>query len=96
MATSGQSRKLRRQLVRALEDRGLIRTPPVREAFLKVPREVFVPEFGAREGLVAVYRDEAILTKWNAQGGAAQLFVAAGDHGADARAAPARGEDARA
>jgi protein-L-isoaspartate(D-aspartate) O-methyltransferase len=68
MATSGQSRKLRRQLVRALEDRGLIRTPPVREAFLKVPREVFVPEFGAREGLVAVYRDEAILTKWNAQG----------------------------
>jgi protein-L-isoaspartate O-methyltransferase len=69
VATSGQSGKLlRRRLVRALEERGLIRTARVRDAFLEVPREVFVPEFAAREGLAAVYRDEAILTKWNAQG----------------------------
>jgi protein-L-isoaspartate(D-aspartate) O-methyltransferase len=30
---------------------------------LAVPRELFVPEFAAREGLKAVYRDEAIPTK---------------------------------
>jgi len=40
----------------------------VRNAFLSVPREIFVTEFAAREGLAAVYRDEAILTKRNAQG----------------------------
>jgi protein-L-isoaspartate(D-aspartate) O-methyltransferase len=33
-----------------------------------VPRELFLPEVAAHEGLDAVYRDEAIITKRNAQG----------------------------
>jgi protein-L-isoaspartate(D-aspartate) O-methyltransferase len=64
----GESEKLRRQLVWALESRGFIRSPHVRDAFLAVRRELFVREFADREGLKAVYRDEAILTKQNAQG----------------------------
>ena len=59
------SRAFRRTLVRQLEGDGLIRSPPVRAAFLKVPRELFVPEFARRQGLAAVYRDEAILTRQN-------------------------------
>ena len=35
----------------------------IRDAFLAVPRELFVPEFAAREGVAAVYRNEAILTR---------------------------------
>jgi len=65
---SAQSGKLRRQLVRALEDEGWIRSGPVRDAFLAVPREVFVPEFEEEHGLAAVYRNEVILTKQTAQG----------------------------
>jgi protein-L-isoaspartate(D-aspartate) O-methyltransferase len=57
------STKRRGQLVAKLERRKLIRSDPVREAFLAVARELFVPEFAAREGLEAVYRDEAIPTK---------------------------------
>jgi protein-L-isoaspartate(D-aspartate) O-methyltransferase len=60
---SDESRRLREQLTAKLERRGLIRSAPVREAFLAVPRERFVPEFAAREGLTAVYYDEAIVTK---------------------------------
>ena len=63
MVRAADSTKLRRALVAELERRKLIRSPGVREAFLAVPRESFVPEFAAREGLEAVYRDEAILTK---------------------------------
>jgi protein-L-isoaspartate(D-aspartate) O-methyltransferase len=65
---SAASRRLREQLVAELEGRELIRSEPVREAFLAVPRELFVSEFASREGLVAVYRDAAILTKKNAYG----------------------------
>lgn len=68
MAARQQSRKLRRQLVRALEDDGWIRSSPVRDAFLEVPRELFVPEFAKQEGRAAVYRDQSILTKQNRQG----------------------------
>ena len=46
----------------------MIRSASVREAFLAVPRELFLPEFVAREGLGAVYRDEAIPTKFDAHG----------------------------
>jgi protein-L-isoaspartate(D-aspartate) O-methyltransferase len=62
---AGQSRssELRAGLVRRLEAGGWIRSPRVREAFLATPRELFLPEFAAREGLGAVYRDEAIVTK---------------------------------
>lgn len=65
---AADSTKLRGQLVAELERRKLIRSERVREAFLAVPRELFVPEFAAREGLGAVYRDEAILTKFGEHG----------------------------
>jgi protein-L-isoaspartate(D-aspartate) O-methyltransferase len=64
----GTSLRLRRRLVRELEQRGLIRSARASEALLEVPRELFLPEFAAREGLGAVYRDEAILTKSDASG----------------------------
>jgi protein-L-isoaspartate(D-aspartate) O-methyltransferase len=54
--------------VTALEAAGQIETPSVRAAFLEVPRELFVPEFAAREGLDAVYRDEAIITQRDEHG----------------------------
>lgn len=57
------SAKLRSQLVAELERGELIRSERVRDAFLAVPRELFVPEFAAREGLEAVYRNDAIVTK---------------------------------
>jgi protein-L-isoaspartate(D-aspartate) O-methyltransferase len=59
---------LRHQLVQTLQRRGVIRSPRVRDAFLHVPRELFVEEFAQREGLEAVYRDESILTKRNRHG----------------------------
>lgn len=68
MAGSARGKKLRRQLVRALEGEGVIRSGPVREALLTVPRELFVPEFVEEQGLAAAYRDEAILTKRNRHG----------------------------
>ena len=40
----------------------------MRAAFLSVPRELFVPEAASRAGLEAVYRDEAIPTKFAANG----------------------------
>jgi protein-L-isoaspartate(D-aspartate) O-methyltransferase len=63
MVRAADSTKQRRQLVGELERRELIRSDRVRNAFLAVPRELFVPEFAAREGIQAVYRDEAIPTK---------------------------------
>jgi methyltransferase of FxLD system len=68
MARTADSTKVRGQLVAELERRKLIRSERVRDAFLAVPRELFVPDFAAREGLAAVYRDEAILTKCNEHG----------------------------
>jgi protein-L-isoaspartate(D-aspartate) O-methyltransferase len=62
------SAKLRRHLVVELHERGVIRSDLVRDAFLAVPREAFLPEFVAREGLEAVYRDDAIPTKFDANG----------------------------
>jgi protein-L-isoaspartate(D-aspartate) O-methyltransferase len=59
---------LRRRLVRELQARGSIRSPAVRRAFLSVPRELFVPEVVERSGLEAVYRDEAIPTKFASDG----------------------------
>jgi protein-L-isoaspartate(D-aspartate) O-methyltransferase len=62
------STKLRAELVADLERRGLIRSERVREAFLAVPREPFVANFAAREGLESVYRDVGILTKHDEHG----------------------------
>jgi protein-L-isoaspartate(D-aspartate) O-methyltransferase len=68
MRGTADSTKLRGQLVAELERREAIQSERVREAFSAVPRELFVPDFAAREGLAAVYRDEAILTKFNEHG----------------------------
>jgi protein-L-isoaspartate(D-aspartate) O-methyltransferase len=57
------SESLRRRLVEDLSRRGLIRGPAVEDAFLRVPRERFVPELADERGLEAVYRDEALATK---------------------------------
>jgi protein-L-isoaspartate(D-aspartate) O-methyltransferase len=63
-----ESARLRRRLVRDLGERGLIRSGPVRDAFLVVPRERFLPDLVTRQGLEAVYRDEAIPTKFDTNG----------------------------
>jgi protein-L-isoaspartate(D-aspartate) O-methyltransferase len=63
VVSTARSTKLRARLVAELDRQKLIRTARVRDAFLAVPRELFVPEFAAREGLEAVYRNEAIPTK---------------------------------
>ena len=61
---------LRRALVEQLELGGQIRTPAVRDAFLAVPREYFLPAVAASDGLEAVYRNDAIVTKKDADGAA--------------------------
>jgi protein-L-isoaspartate(D-aspartate) O-methyltransferase len=58
---------LRRGLVEHLRARGL-RSQPVADAFGRVPREAFVSEVASRDGLEAVYRDEAIAAKVDASG----------------------------
>jgi protein-L-isoaspartate(D-aspartate) O-methyltransferase len=62
------SRRSRRRLVADLEARRCIVSKSVREAFLAVPREAFLPEVVAREGIEAVYRDEAFPTKHDSRG----------------------------
>jgi len=64
----GRVAAFRRRLVGELEQRGVIRSEAVRAAFLAVPRELFVPEAASRSGVEAVYRDEAIPTKFAANG----------------------------
>ena len=63
-----KSAQLRRRLVGDLDRRGFVRSRAVRDAFLVVPRERFVPEFAARERVEAVYRDDAIPTKFRRDG----------------------------
>lgn len=62
------SARLRRQLVERLEENGCLTSPPVRRAFLTVPRERFLPEITKREGLERVYQDEAIVTSHDERG----------------------------
>jgi len=57
------SEPLRHALVEELCRRGVVRTPAVRDAFLRVPRERFVPEIAEERGLEAVYKDEPLVTK---------------------------------
>jgi protein-L-isoaspartate(D-aspartate) O-methyltransferase len=68
VAKTADSTRYRRRLLADLDRRGVIRSEQVRRAFLAVPRELFVPDFAAREGLAAVYRDEAIVTKTGVHG----------------------------
>lgn len=63
-----RSERLRRRLVEELERRGAISTPLVREAFLRVPRELFIPEVAEREGLEGIYQDKAFVTKQDGVG----------------------------
>jgi protein-L-isoaspartate O-methyltransferase len=56
--------------VRALESASAIRSSAVREAFLEVPREIFIPEVAKRLGVDAVYRDEAYPIKTDPRGDA--------------------------
>ena len=68
-ATGGSfGERLRRRLVAELQSLGAIRSDRVRSAFLTVPRELFVPEYAEREGLEAVYVNELIVTKTDANG----------------------------
>ena len=55
------STSLRRGMVASLERAGAVRSGPVRRAFRGVPRELFVPEIAARDGLAAIYRPELAL-----------------------------------
>jgi protein-L-isoaspartate(D-aspartate) O-methyltransferase len=50
-------------LVAELRAQGVIRSGPVEAALLAVPRECFIPDVLADQGLEAVYRDEAFVTK---------------------------------
>jgi protein-L-isoaspartate(D-aspartate) O-methyltransferase len=59
---------LRARMVAALERGGWLRSPRVRDAFLDTPREVFLAEYAERNGIEAVYRDEAIVTKRSRHG----------------------------
>jgi protein-L-isoaspartate(D-aspartate) O-methyltransferase len=54
---------LRQRLVAHLRRAGTLTDPAVERAFLTVPRELFVAPLAARNGLQAVYRDRAIVTK---------------------------------
>jgi protein-L-isoaspartate(D-aspartate) O-methyltransferase len=65
------SEMLRRRLVRELAAKGSKMSRPVRDAFLSVPREAFVPEVAASRGLDAVYKPfEALVTKTDSRGAA--------------------------
>src|SRR5712691_9793899 len=62
------SKRYRQGLVRQLEASRVVRTTHVRDAFLQVPREVFLPGVADEQGIAAVYRDEAYPTKTDAHG----------------------------
>lgn len=63
-SSSSSSQKHRRRLVSELQELGYLRSEPVRRAFLRVPRELFVPDVAAREGLAKVYANEVHVTRW--------------------------------
>lgn len=48
------SKQRRQQLVRQLESASAIRSPAVRQAFLEVPRESFIPDVAERLGVAAM------------------------------------------
>ncbi len=62
------SERLRRGLVADMRGKGVLSSAGVEAAFLAVARERFLPEALADEGLKAVYRDDAIVTKRTGQG----------------------------
>jgi protein-L-isoaspartate(D-aspartate) O-methyltransferase len=62
------SAEQRRRLVDKLQAASAIRSDAVREAFLSVPREVFIPRVAQERGVEAVYEDEAYPTKTDGRG----------------------------
>ncbi len=62
------SARLRRELVEQLDARGCLSDPAIRRAFVVVPRECFLSDVVKRDGLRRVYRDEAIVTRFDARG----------------------------
>lgn len=56
---ASEAARLRRDLVRRLRDRGVLRTPRIAAAFERVPREAFLPGVALHDA----YRDEAIVIK---------------------------------
>jgi protein-L-isoaspartate(D-aspartate) O-methyltransferase len=54
--------------VAELEKLGSVSSPAVRDALLSVPRERFVPDFARSDGLAAVYRNDVVVTKKDANG----------------------------
>lgn len=48
-------------MIESLDRMGAIRSRSVRRVFQSVPRELFVPEIAARDGLAAIYRPEVAL-----------------------------------
>ncbi len=62
------SARLRRELVEHLDARGCLSDPAIRRAFVAVPRECFLSDVVERDGLQRVYRDEAIVTRFDARG----------------------------
>jgi protein-L-isoaspartate(D-aspartate) O-methyltransferase len=67
---TGRERRHRESLVRQLQASGAIRSSAVRDAFLAIPRETFVPVVLHDHGIAAVYRDEAFPTKLDDRGDA--------------------------
>ena len=57
-----QADKLRNGLVEDLVNQGAIRSQPVRQAFAKVPRHLFVP----RVVIVIAYSDQPVFIRWDA------------------------------
>lgn len=68
MMATGASDRLRRALVAELRAKGVIRSSRVERAFCAVGRERFIAAVGVEQGVEAVYRDEAFVTKRDARG----------------------------
>jgi methyltransferase of FxLD system len=60
--------RLRAELVGQLRARGVLHSDAVADALSTIPRERFIPEVMAQEGLEAVYRDQAFVTKKDLRG----------------------------
>ena len=60
--------RLRDGLVSELRSRGVIHSEAIAAAFAMVPREHFIPEVVAEQGLEAAYQDRAFPTKHDRQG----------------------------
>jgi len=58
--TKNDATTLRTALIQRLMGQGLIRTQAVEEAFLAVPRHLFVPEVDVK----TAYSDAPVITKW--------------------------------